>query len=112
MSEKMSEFIELVDELIRTAHQLGEVEAGCFYNHMIKQDKEYLQKLRCETLDFWRDSPKSNNQGLLDRSLDIVDELECGDASEAMAEELRDTLTMLLGNQTRSPNETIRTENV
>lgn len=46
---------------------------------------------------------KLNNQELLDRSINIVDELECGDASESMAEELRDTLTMLFGNQAKEP---------
>lgn len=53
--DRMPDFIELVDELIRTAHKLGEEEVGYFYNHEIKQDKEYLQKLRVETIDFWRD---------------------------------------------------------
>lgn len=72
----MSDFIELVDELIRTAHKLGEEETGHFYNHETQQDKEYLSKLRVETIDYWRESsnyPLAPVSSTLDRLLEYFD---------------------------------------
>ena len=72
-TDRMPDFIELVDELIRIAYKLGEEEVGVFYNPLAKQDKEYLQKLRVETIDFWRENsnyPLAPVSSTLDRLLD------------------------------------------